>query len=611
MRAAYNCLHEFISRLEWENELLRITHPVSPILEITEIADRFIKEDGKALLFENVEGYKAPVLINAYASSKRMSMALGVESLAEIAADIQRFINLTPPESLWDKLSLLTKLFEFTKFPPKIIKPKIPPCQEVVLTGDNIDLYKLPILQCWPKDGGRFITFPVVFTKNLENGRRNIGMYRLHVYDEKTTGMHWHIHKDGAANYHEYKAAGKRMPVAVAIGTDPAVTFASTAPLPPGIDELLLAGFIRKKNVELVKCKTIDIEVPATAEYVLEGYVDLEESRIEGPFGDHTGYYSEAAAYPVFHLSAITHRRNPVYFTTIVGKPPMEDCFMVHATSTIFLPLLKAQHPEVVDMDLPQEGTFHNCSIISIKKWYPYQARKLMNALWGLGQMSFSKMLLITDNDVDVHNHKLLVKHLLNTLDPKLDLLFTEWVLDVLDHSASQPLYGSKLGLDLTRSIPGECDSREQETIHAPPPNIEALTESVPDVTGAYIPFPDTKLKLLLLAINKSKPFQAKEAAETIWDNDSSVGIDIILVLDHGGDVHDLSYVAWKMFNNVNPNKDLTFYENGKILIDVTKKYKAEGYIRDWPEEIEMDHETIAKVDAYWKVLKKAPPGIK
>jgi len=588
--------------LEQEGELLRIKHPVSPVLEITEIADRFIKMEGKALLFENVEGYDAPVLINAYGSLKRMCLALGVEELGEIAARIQGLIELSPPRSLRDKLSLLVRLFEFTKFPPKIIKTA-PACQEVVLTGDKIDLYKIPVLQCWPRDGGRFITFPCVFTRSLKTGKRNVGMYRIQVYDKKTTGMHWHIHKDGAANYHEYKEAGKRMPVAVAIGSDPVVTFAATAPMPQGVDELLLAGFIRKKNVELVKCKTIDLEVPATAEYVLEGYVDLEESRIEGPFGDHTGYYSEKAPYPVFHLTAITHRKKPVYFTTIVGRPPMEDCFMAEATSSIFLPLLRTQHPEIVALDLPQEGTFHNCTILSIKKRYPYQARKLMSALWGTGQMSFSKMLLITDEDVDIREHKQVVRYLLDNLDLEHDLFLTEGVLDVLDHSAPQALYGSKLGLDITKRLPGEFKPRTQNAGCRQLPPVDSLIKGIPAIADTCIPFPDTRLKLLLVSINKSRPFQAREVAEAIWKNDHSSCIDIILVLDSGGNINDLSYAAWKMFNNVNPNNDLIFYDGHKIAIDVTKKCKEEGYLRDWPEELCMDEKTVTKIDSVWQDL--------
>ncbi|MBI5788328.1 MAG: menaquinone biosynthesis decarboxylase [Candidatus Schekmanbacteria bacterium] len=598
----YNSLPDFIGRLEAEQELVRIKYPVSPVLEITEIADRMIKRGGKALLFENVKGYNVPVLINAYGSTKRMCLSLGVANIQEISDDIQRFINLAPPKSWQDKFSLLSRLFEFTKFPPKRFKGAAP-CQEIVLTGDQIDLGKIPILQCWPHDGGRFITFPAVFTKSLKTGKRNVGMYRMQVYDKNTTGMHWHIHKDGAANYHEYQEAGVKMPVAVAIGTDPAVTYVATAPLPPGIDELLLAGFIRKKNVELVKCKTIDLEVPATAEYVLEGYVDLAESRTEGPFGDHTGYYSAAAMFPVFHLTAITSRKNPVYFTTIVGKPPMEDCDMARATSTIFLPLLKTQHPEIMDMCLPEEGTFHNCAMFAIKKRYPYQARKLMNALWGTGQMSFSKMLLFVDHDIDIHNHKQLVRYLLNNIDLEQDLFFTEGVLDVLDHSAPQPLYGSKLGLDLTRRLPGEFKPRRIKSGNPELPALESLLKGIDCVANANLPFPDTGLKPLLVAINKTHPYHAKEVAEMIWQNDVHNCIDIILVLDGNIDTKDLSYVAWRMFNNVNPNRDITYRPDGRVIIDVTKKSRQEGYPKDWPEELRMDKEVIGRIDSVWKDL--------
>ncbi len=601
MRTTYDGLGDFISRLEAEGELLRIKHPVSPVLEITEIADRFIKKEGRALLFENVIGYDAPVLINAYGSKKRMRMSLGVEHLDDIACDIQGLLELSPPESIGDRCSLLAKLFSFRKFPPKTVKSA--PSQQVVLTGDDIDIRKIPVLQCWPHDAGRFITFPAVFTKSLSTGRRNVGMYRMQVYDAKTTGMHWHIHKDGAANYHEYRKAGKRMPAAVAIGADPVVTFAATAPMPQGIDELLLAGFIRQKNVELVKCKTIDLEAPAGAEYILEGYVDLSETRAEGPFGDHTGYYSEQAPYPVFHITAITHRKKPVYFTTIVGKPPMEDCFMAEATSSIFLPLLRTQHPEIVNMDLPQEGTFHNCCIISIEKRYPYQARKLMSALWGTGQMSFSKMLLIMDEDMDVYNHKQIVRHLLNNLDPEQDLVLTEGILDVLDHSAMQPLYGAKLGLDITKRVSGEPKRVKLKTTDQKIPSVSSLIRGIPDITGAAVPFSDTKLKMLLVSIKKTQAHQAAKTAKAIWINDTSSYIDIIMVLDDCPDLNDLSYVGWKMFNNINPNRDLVFYDNGKITIDVTKKYASEGYHRQWPKELHMDKKTIDKIDSIWDKL--------
>ncbi|MBI3813664.1 MAG: menaquinone biosynthesis decarboxylase [Nitrospinae bacterium] len=379
---------------------------------------------GKAILFENIDGSDIPVLINAFGSKRRMAMALGVEDAEEIAGDIQELIEIKPPANLLEKIKFLPKLFEISHYPPKIITGSAP-CQEVVLTGDDIDLFKFPILKCWPLDGGRFITLPVVFTKSLKacgeqsesNRKRNVGMYRMQVYDKKTTGMHWHIHKDGAAHYDEYRKAGKRMEIAVAIGTDPVVTYSATAPLPYGVDELLFAGMIRKKGVELVKCKTIDMEAPATAEIVLEGYVETDEFREEGPFGDHTGYYSLKGDYPVFHITAITHRKNPIYFTTIVGKPPMEDCYMGKATERIFLPMLKALNPEIVDIDLPWEGVFHNCVIVSMRKRYPMHAKKLMDFFWGSGQMSFSKMILLVDEEINVHDYREAALNLLNNVD--------------------------------------------------------------------------------------------------------------------------------------------------------------------------------------------------
>ncbi len=457
MRIHYNSLRDFLARLESEGELIRIKEKVTPILEITELTDRVCKSGngGKAILFENTDDSGIPVLINAFGSKKRMAMALGVDNVEEIVRDIQKLIELKPPHNLIEKIKFLPRLFEISHYPPKVITGKAP-CQEVVLTGDEIDLFKFPILKCWPLDGGRFITLPVVFTKSLKERKRNVGMYRMQVYDKKTTGMHWHIHKDGASHYDEYKKAGKRMEVAVVIGTDPVVTYSATAPLPYGVDELLFAGMIRKRGVELIKCKTIDMEVPATAEIVLEGYVEPNELREEGPFGDHTGYYSLKGDYPVFHITAITHRNNPIYFTTIVGKPPMEDCYMGKATERLFLPMLKSLNPEIVDMDLPWEGVFHNCVIVSMKKRYPMHARKLMTSLWGSGQMSFSKMLLTVDEAINVHDYREVASTLLNNVDIEKDIYITEGTLDVLDHSSPNYIYGSKIGVDATERIEGE-----------------------------------------------------------------------------------------------------------------------------------------------------------
>lgn len=455
---AYTDLRDFISRLERENELVRVSERVSRDLEITEIADRAMKSNGPAILFENVDGFDVPVLINAYGSQRRMALALGVESLDEIGARIESLLHTESPGTFLEKLMMLPKLLSLSSVFPKTVKSA--PCQEIVHTGDDASLDSLPILQCWPGDGGRFLTLPMVFTKSLETGKRNVGMYRMHVYDSRTTGMHWHVHKVGARHYAEHEAAGKRMDVAVALGGDPAITYSATAPLPEDFDEMIFAGFLRQAPVDMVQCKTVDQQVPADAEIVLEGYVDPGERRTEGPFGDHTGYYSPADEYPVFHLTCVTHRMNPIYPATIVGRPPMEDCFLGKATERIFLPLIKSQLPEIVDMNLPVEGIFHNLALVSIRKRYPMHSRKVISALWGLGQMMFTKIIVIFDEDVDVQNMSEVLWRLGSNIDPRRDITFSDGPVDVLDHAAPQPLYGSKMGIDATRKIAGEGHDR-------------------------------------------------------------------------------------------------------------------------------------------------------
>lgn len=455
---AYSDLRGFISRLDRDNELARVKESVSRDLEITEIADRVMKSNGPALLFENVEGFDIPVLINAYGSQKRMATALGVDNLDLIGSRIEALLHTQSPGSFIEKLMMLPKLLDLSSAFPKIVKTA--PCQEIVRAGDEATLDFLPVLKCWPSDGGRFITLPMVFTKSLETGNRNVGMYRMHVYDSRTTGMHWHVHKVGARHYAEYEQAGKRMEIAVALGGDPAITYASTAPLPEDFDEMIFAGFLRQAPVEMVQCKTIDQQVPADAEIVLEGYVEPGERRIEGPFGDHTGYYSPADEYPVFHLTCVTHRKNPIYPATIVGKPPMEDCYLGKATERIFLPLIKSQLPEIVDMNLPVEGIFHNLALVSIRKRYPMQARKVISALWGLGQMMFTKIIVIFDEDVDVQDMSEVLWRLGSNIDPRRDITLSDGPVDVLDHASPQPLYGSKMGIDATRKIAGEGHDR-------------------------------------------------------------------------------------------------------------------------------------------------------
>ncbi|MEN6412431.1 MAG: menaquinone biosynthesis decarboxylase [Veillonellales bacterium] len=460
---AFTDLREFINGLEERGWLKRIQQSVDCQLEITEITDRVSKMSGDknvALLFENVKGYDVPVLINAFGSMERMAFALGVEKIDDIAREIGSILRL-PYISLQNKLELV-KIIPTAKRAihfPKYVKSG--PCKEVIIK-DQPSLEKFPILQCWPGDAGRFITLPLVFTKNPLTGKRNVGMYRLQVFDGQTTGMHWHIHKNGAANYRAYREMGKdRIEVAVAIGGDPALTYAATAPLPRDIDEMVFAGFLRKKSVELVKCETVDVEVPAQAEIILEGYVNMDEMRREGPFGDHTGYYSLADQYPVFHITCITHRKNPIYPATVVGKPPMEDCFLAKATERIFLPILKMQLPEIVDINLPLEGVFHNCAVISIKKSYPQQAKKVMHAIWGMGQMMFTKMLIVVDQHVNVQDMNEVWWRVFNNIDARRDIVMVDGPLDVLDHSSPMPKWGTKVGIDATKTWPEEGQNRE------------------------------------------------------------------------------------------------------------------------------------------------------
>lgn len=454
---AYRDLPEFIKRLEEAGELVRIKTEVDPVLEITEITDRISKAYGPALLFENVKDSNFPVLVNAFGSFKRMAWALGVAELDDVARDIERFLEI-PGGSIFEKIKKLPLLLEAARFFPK--KVKRAPCQEVV--NFDVNLHELPVLKCWPEDGGKFLTLPLVFTKDPETGAQNLGMYRLQVYDEKTTGMHWHIHKDGMRNYRKHQTIEKKMEIAVAIGADPAIIYSSTAPLPPGIDEILFAGFLRKSPVEMVKCKTVDLEVPAHAEFILEGYVDPEEEyRLEGPFGDHTGYYSLQDYYPIFHVTCITHKKEPIYNATIVGQPPQEDCYMAKATERIFLPLLKMMIPEIVDINLPFEGVFHNCVIVSVKKEFPGAARKVMHSLWGLGQMSNAKMIIVVDQDVNPQNLSEVAWKVTNNIDAKRDLVISEGPLDVLDHSSPLPKYGARLGIDATKKLPEEGHTRE------------------------------------------------------------------------------------------------------------------------------------------------------
>jgi 4-hydroxy-3-polyprenylbenzoate decarboxylase len=518
---AYDDLRDWIAALDRAGELRKIRTEVDPILEITEITDRVSKmpaknnggrassPGGPALLFRNIKGHPgAQVLINQFGSARRMDLALEVEKLDEVADRIRQFMDVKSPQGFLDKVKMLPMLAEMGKFFPKTVSTG--PCKEVI-RRDNFSLDEFPILQCWPKDAGRFITLPCVVTRDPKTGKRNVGMYRMQVYDGGTTGMHWQRQKVGAEHYRERmraaadedradkdrvgtgapaRPAGQspaataraavdimarssggslipegdrptgKMEVAVAIGTDPAITFSAIVPAPPDVEEYLIAGFLRQKPVELVKCETVDLEVPATSEIILEGHVNLDELRTEGPFADHTGFYSLEDLYPVFHLSCITHRKNPIYSTTIVGKPPMEDGWMGKAVERIFLPLMRLTIPEIVDINLPVEGVFHNLMIVSIKKSYPGQARKVMNAVWSLGQAMFTKCILVVDEDVNVQDIGEVTLKVLNHIDPERDIQFMLGPVDSLDHASRLPNYGSKMGIDATRKWASEGFTR-------------------------------------------------------------------------------------------------------------------------------------------------------
>jgi 4-hydroxy-3-polyprenylbenzoate decarboxylase len=448
---AFADLREFVGHLEKAGQLRRVTAPVSRDLEITEITDRVSKgpaEANVALLFENVQGFSTPVLINAFGSAQRMAAALGVEQLDDLGARVAKLLDLRMPGTFFEKLRKLGDLFDLAKAGPKRVSSA--PCQEVVDTA-NPSLAQLPILTCWPGDAGRYITLPLVFTRDPVTGARNVGMYRLQVFDDRTLGMHWQMHKGSAEHERVTVETGRPlMEVAIALGGDPVAIYSGSAPLPPGVDEMVFSGWLRGAGVPMVRAKTVDVDVPAGAEYVLEGYVDPTERRVEGPFGDHTGYYSLAREYPVFHLTALTHRKNPIYPTTVVGRPPQEDYWLGKATERIFLPIIKLLLPEVVDMNMPAEGVFHNLVIVSIRKRYPGHARKVMYALWGLGLMMLAKTIVVVSERVNVHDLSEVAWRATGNIDPKRDVVLLDGPMDDLDHAALRHRFGGKMGIDAT-----------------------------------------------------------------------------------------------------------------------------------------------------------------
>lgn len=479
---AFQDLHEYIAVLERRGQLRRVSAPVSADLEITEITDRVTKAGGPALLFERVRGYDMPVAINLFGTAQRMAWALGVDTLDELGDRLQRWLDLAqnhPPEGLREKARLLPELAELARIGPHTVSHG--PCQEIVST-DKPSLAAIPALRCWPRDGGRYLTLTMCHTKDPQTGKRNVGMYRVQIYDERTVGMHWQIHKGGAAHFRDAArtADGAHIEAAIVLGADPASIYASSAPLPPGMDELLFAGFLRRRAVDVVPCKTVDISVPASAEIVIEGYVDTSELRPEGPFGDHTGHYTPVEPYPVMHVTAVTQRRNPIYATTIVGKPPMEDAFLGKATERFFLRLLRVMLPEIVDINMPVEGGFHNVVIVSIRKRYPGQAKKVMAGIWGMMLMMLSKFIIVVDENVDVQNLHEVLFRVGNNVDPKRDALLVDGPLDALDHSSPYEKFGWKMGLDATAKLPEEGHPRPW------PADIEMAPEMKEQVTKRW-----------------------------------------------------------------------------------------------------------------------------
>jgi 4-hydroxy-3-polyprenylbenzoate decarboxylase len=618
---AYKHLKHFIDTLEKAGELIRIKTYVDPRLEIAEITDRVSKSPngGKALLFENT-GYDFPVLINSMGSYKRMCMALGVQELDDVANQIEALVKLLskPKEGLLDKLAMLPKLGQFASWMPKVVSGK-GACQEVIMADP--DLGKLPVMQCWPKDGGPFITLPVIHTKDPNTGTRNVGMYRMQVFDKTMTGMHWHKHKVSAKHFMEYKKLKKRMPVAVILGGDPAYTYSATAPLPENVDEYMLAGFLRKQKVELVRCITQpEIEVPADADFVIEGYVDPEEELIwEGPFGDHTGYYSLADWYPRFHVTAITHRKDAVYPSTIVGIPPQEDAWIGKATERIFLaPIKMTMVPEIIDMEMPVEGVFHNLVIAQIKKDYPGQAQKVMNAMWGAGQMMFNKILAVADEGTNIQDYKALARYMFKHLNPATDIYFSQGPMDVLDHSCSKMGFGGKMCIDGTRKYEEELEGSGEQLTSDYAFNKEEVLKRFPEVKGINDSLLKDEIPCILVSVQKSRPSHIKELNEQLYCLPEMTAVKMVLYVEHTVDVSDLASALWRFCNNLDPRRDSFVVRPalpghpGKtgagIGMDGTLKTRLlDNFERDWPNIIVADDATIKIIDEKWQSLNIGP----
>ncbi len=609
---SYNGLNDFVLFLERKNELVRISQKVDTKLEITEIVDRISKSTGggKAMLFEN-NGTAFPLFINAFGSKTRICLALGHDSLDKIGEEIEDLFKQlsSPTEKFLDKLKLLPLLSKIASWMPKKISRK-GRCQEIVM--DHPDLTLLPILTCWPADGGPFITLPCVVTKDADTGVRNVGMYRLQVFGPDSTGMHWHKHKTGARHYLGYKKKGQKMPVSVVLGGDPAYTYAATAPLPDQIDEYMLAGFLRKKKVELVKCLTNDLEVPDDADFIIEGYIDPTEELVwEGPFGDHTGFYSLADWYPRFHVTCITHRKGAIYPATIVGIPPQEDAYIGLATEKIFLaPMKLTLIPELKDLFLPPEGVAHNLTLARIEKTYAGQALKTMNAMWGAGQMMFNKIMIVTDQANSWDDIVEFARKLSEQIDPANDIVFSTGPMDVLDHSSSKFAYGSKMGIDATTRFQEELNDQLTEAVLPNESEFQKIIAEIPVIKNMNASLPDIGISMVVFGIEKEAGFRLSVLTEQLFKFEAIRRIKFIVLVDAALPVENLEAVVWYVTGNIDPKRDCKILEatqSGEVahlVVDGTRKTaETDGFRRDWPNPVVSSMETITKIDKMWPDL--------
>jgi 4-hydroxy-3-polyprenylbenzoate decarboxylase len=609
---AFPDIQSFMRLLEERGELVRVSIPVDRDLEITEIADRLVKTGGPAVLFEHVKGSPFSLVIGLMGTRERTALALGVRDLDDLAAKVRHLIDLKGSGGLGGLLGNVGKLRDAMNLPPRRVRSG--PAQEVVWTGDEVDLARLPVLKCWPLDGGPFVTLPLVITRDPETGERNMGMYRMQVMGKNVTGMHWQRHKTGTKHLEKARRLGQRLEVAVALGGDPALIYAATAPLPPipGLDEFAVAGYLRGQRYPVMRGVTVDLDVPANAEFILEGYVDPQEDWVmEGPFGDHTGFYTLPDLYPLFHVTAITMRREPVYPATIVGRPPMEDAYLIEASERLFLPAAQLILPEIVDYHMPPAGVAHNLVVVSVKKTYPGQAYKVANGLFGLGQMMFAKVIVVVDESVRVNDFAAVWREVAAKAVPGRDTLTTRGPTDVLDHSSRGWGYGGKLILDATTKLPEEvgsaASSREAQG-HEGEAEAVFRPHTAADLPsfGGLLTQRQTPDGYWLVALDKTRPGQAQALAATFAAHPAAAGMRHLLICDEQTDVQNIQDVWWTILNNIDPERDVR-QVGGLLVWDGARKLPEEGFVRAWPPKIGMTPEMERRVEARWHLYGLPP----